>query len=396
MTNVKDAQDHRSADPEDPVFLHTLGVSSHGYQYHGSRGAAPASGVFIANRLQLYPIWIAKPYNLKRWYWLNGATVGTDYISECLYDQNFELVAASKRVLSAGTASQLQYAGATAVNAGNVIAAGSAVDGDTYTTASVTLHAGRLYLLCVFNSHATNAPAVSSIDNGPTFTSRSTTQFNGTTARLTILSAVPTADYTGTLVINFGTSSGVTGALWSLDAIYGADTTTNDGIVQNATGTGNSTLPAATLGAFGSTDNATYGCNARNNTAGSAVNAGWVEFSDSSIATPAYAIASYFRSDNDTAADLGTITSGQWGACAVEIKASTASKVIQPGRYYLGLHASGTTATAFRSTSNANLAVGYYYKTSQTTGLPQTATGLSGPGANPWVPVIGFTRRASP
>ena len=393
MTNVKDAQDHRSADPADPVFLHNLGVNGQGYQYHGSRAAAPASGAPVLNRLNLYPIWVGQPYNLKRWFWLNGATVGTDYLSASLYDSNFENVGASKRLLSAGTANQLQFSG-LGVNAGNVIAAGSAVDQDTYTTASVTMHAGRLYLLGVFNSHATNAPAVASITGGPTFTSRSTTQFNGTTARVSIFSAVPTADYTGTLSIGFGAASGTTGALWSLEAVYGADTATNDGIVQNATGTGNSTLPAATLGAFGSADNATYGFAARNNTAGSAVNAGWVEFSDSSIATPAYAIASYFRSDNDTAADLGTITSGQWGACAVEIKAAT-SLVIQPGRYYLGLHCNGTTAAVFRVVTNTNPAVGYYYQTSQATGLPQTAT-PSGPGSNPWMPVVGFTRRASP
>src|SRR6185369_12852358 len=138
----------------------------------------------------------------------------------------------------------------------NITSGGSTTDATSYATASVTLKTGVLYLLSVSNTKASAANAVSSIDGGPTFVSRSTTTFAPSTAgRISIWSCVPTTDYTGTLTINFGGGNTQTNCGWNLNAFYHVDTATNDGIVQNAVGTGTGTTALATLAAFGSANN---------------------------------------------------------------------------------------------------------------------------------------------
>ena len=206
------------------------------------------------------------------------------------------------------------------VTARNVLASSSSTDATSYAMASTVYRTGCLYLLSVENSKASAADVVSSITGGgPTFTSRSSTTFNTSTAnRVSIWSAVPTSDFTGALTISFGANT-QTGCVWSLNEFRNVDTTTNDGIVQQAVGTGNSGTALATLAAFTSTNNATFGAHgvaaANAGTAGS----GFTELSDTTAATPAQALHTDWRFTNDTTVD-DTFTSAQWGSCAVEIK----------------------------------------------------------------------------
>lgn len=378
----------------DPVYVSNLGSRGIGPLYHAARCTVPSSVTLsTGNRAFYYPFFVSKPYSLARWFWSNGATVGTDRLQIGIYDEDFVLFRASPFALSAGTASHAQY-----VNPGiaghNVTASSSNTDATTYTTASVTLKAGVLYLMSVENSHGSSATAVSSIDNGPTFTSRSTTQFNTNLNRVSIWSAVPTVDYTGTLVINFGATT-QTGAVWSLNAFYHVDTASSDGIVQNATGTGNSTTPLATLAAFGSSANATFGAFGAASGISGTPSSGYMELSDNSATTPAQALQTDYRPDNDTTVDE-TITSAQWGACAVEIKSlGTGALAIPPMRGYLGLWCSGTTATVLLSNSQNPLRQHYFLESSLTTGLKTTAT-PTGVGASGVYVLCGFTSRSSP
>lgn len=327
---------------------------------NGALITAPTSGTWSsANIVLFHPIRLLEPFTVAKAFWANGATVGTDSIDIGAYrltdpaTGRMDLIRSTGAVLSAGSANVVQEASTWRVAAANITTGVDSTDGTTFTTASVTLKAGRLYLLSFVNT-AASAAAISSIaGGGETWTSRSTTQYNGTAHRVSIWSAVPTADYTGTIVVTFGATQ--TGGRWSLNEFSGVDTATNDGIVQNATGTGNSTTPLATLAAFGSANNATFGANANTADSTTTPGAGFTELSDlSTTTTPGSFLQTQWRVDNDTTSD-GTITSGQWGACAVEIKADTTSPFIIPAEagIYMGFSINGTTATVFRTAPGA-------------------------------------------
>lgn len=378
----------------DSVFLSTYSRNSLGGAYLSEVTSAPASGTYVAaDRIQYIPFFTNRSYSLARWFWQNGATVGTNYVQVGIYDENLNLFRASPRTLSAGTANHVQYA-TPGIHGTNMTAGSDSTDATVYTTASVTLRPGVLYLMSVENS-AASAGAVSSIDSAtggfPTFTSRSTTQFNTNANRVSIWSAVPTTEFTGTLRINFGATQ--TGAVWSLNAFFHVDTATTDGIVQNATGTGSSVTPLATLAAFGSANNATFGAFGQNAAAaGAPESASYIELSDTTAATPAQALQTDFRPDNDTTVSE-TITSTPWGACAVEIKSlGTGAVYVPPMRGYLAIHCNGTTATFFRISASIPLEVYNYLQSGATTGLPQAATLSTGGGH---VYVYGFTSRSS-
>lgn len=300
-------------------------------------GNAPSSAAWGNNgRATLFPLTLHEPYPVTRAWWCNGATVGTDSVDLGIYRMTdfstgrVDLLRSMGATLTAGSINTAQEVTAFKVAMTNLTSGGSTVDGDTFTTASVTLKAGKTYLLMVGNSHASAAPAVSSITGGGTWAiahASATLPWNSNAMRLSVWALTPTADYTGTLAIAFGASSGVTGCTWSLQELVGADEAAL--IVQVATGTGNSTTPSATLGAFGSAQNATIGVIGA--AAGAAVTpgTGFTELSDSTIATPTMTMEVEWRQDNDTGVD-GTVTSGQWGIIALEVKASTAALVIPP------------------------------------------------------------------
>jgi len=365
--------------------------------------ANPTSATYPTANLAIYtPIIVPKITSIARWFWLNGATVGTDYVEVGLYRESptgagpGSLLAAGPRTLQAGTANFCQFAN-PGIHGTNVTSGSDDTDATVYTTASVTLKAGVLYLISVTNS-AASAAAISSIDSAtggfPTFTSRSTTQFNGTANRVSIWSCVPTEDWTGTLRINFGATQ--TAAVWGVSAYYGVDTTTNDGIVQNAVGTGTSVTPLATLAAFGSANNATVGAFGCAPSSTITASAGYVKFHGVSSSSPAQSNGAVFRSDNDTTVDC-TITSNPWGACAVEIKSrGTGPIVIPEDKYWLAFHCSGTTATFFRisvTLTIARFAIGYS-QAALTAGLPAAATAAQN--SQGVVPIFGFTTIASP
>jgi hypothetical protein len=383
-------------DNPDPVYVSTLSSRSAGPFFHAHRIAVPASAIYPStNRILYVPFFVSNPYTLAKWWWLNGATVGTNYIQAGIYDESLNLLRASPKTLSAGTVNSVQLV-SPGIHGTNVTSGGDITDGTVYTTASVTLKAGVLYLMAVENSKASAADVVSSIDSAtggyPTFVSRSSTTYNTSTAnRVSIWSAVPTSDFTATLRINFGATQ--TGAVWSLNAFYHVDTATNDGIVQNAVGTGTSVTPLATLAAFGSANNATFGAFGQAANATGAPSVGYFELSDSGIATPVQALQTDYRPDNDTTVDE-TITSAAWGACAVEIKSlGTGAVVIPPMRGYLAIWANGTTATLYRATAQPLEAVNYI-QASAATGFKPAATLAAS--TVPTHIIFGFTSRSSP
>jgi len=329
--------------------------------------AVPSAAASNNNCIHFFPLYLPQPMVCSKAFWANGATVGTDNIDIGAYlctDQTtgrMDLIRSTGAVLTAG-ASAVQEVGVWKVASNFALTSATdrcittgldSTDTTAYTTASVTLKAGRLYLMSVVNT-AASAAAISSIAGGPTWTSRATTQYNTTAHRVSIWSCVPAADYTGTIVISYGATQ--TGARWALNEFSGVDTATTDGVVQVATGTGNSTTPLATLAAFGSANNATFGAMAWAATAAATPGAGFTELSDITTATtPASFLQTQWQVGNDTTVDA-TITSGQWGACAVEIKADASPFVLpatMQGNLYMAWMISGTTDTVLRTNVTA-------------------------------------------
>jgi hypothetical protein len=117
-------------------------------------------------------------------------------------------------------------------------------------------------------------------------------------------------------------------------------------------GTGTSTTPLATLAAFGSTNNATFGALSNISDTTTTPGTNFTEFTDTATATPVVCLETEWFVGNDTTVD-GTITSAAWGAVAVEIKADASPFVIPPSlpgnpNIYMAIACSGTTATFFR------------------------------------------------
>lgn len=385
-----------------PVFLGAFSWLGAGWTLGAIAAGSPSSGTHAASRAIFAPFYLPVGYDLQRFWWLNGATVGTDTIQAAVYSvdssNNVDCVVATLPTLSAGTVNQLQFA-TCAVVAHGVMSGTSTTDGTSFTTASVTLEArpGLMYALVFANSKASAAQAASAVSTtggGVTFTSRNSQTYGASTeGRVNMWTAVPTSDVTDTILIDFGGGNTQTGCAWALVAFTNVDTTTNHGVVQTAVGSGNSTTPLATLSAFGSANNATFGLNANLADTTTTPGTGFTELYDINYATPTNCLQVQY-SANDTTSD-GTITSGQWGALAAEIKSLGTTYQLVPGRYYMALWTSGTTATLFRVSSAQNVPPqGVYSQDSLTTGLPLTATFANT--NNSVLFIHGITNRATP
>jgi hypothetical protein len=261
----------------------------------------------------------------------------------------------------------------------------------------VTLKAGRLYLLAVENSKA-SADAVSAITGGSTFTSRATTQYNGTGNRITLLSSVPAVDVTGALTIDFGAGNTQTGCVWSLLECSGVNTATTDGVVQAVAATGNTANPTVALAAFGDARNATFSAFA-NLASAATPGPGWTEMADLSAATPAQFLETQWRVDSDRNASA-TITSGQWGAIACEIACDTSPLVIPPSTpgnpdIYMAMSCSGSTATLLRRVPGVGFSAAAGVLTVATTHpLPSTCIAATTVGVSCVVYLAGFSSRS--
>jgi hypothetical protein len=349
-----------------------------------------------ANKALFIPIRLLEPYAVAKVGWGMAATASN----------NADVGVYEMTDLSAGRLDMIRSIGATAISVTNAVqdsavwriaranltASSDSTDSQTYTTASVTLKANRLYLMSVENSHASSASAVSSIDNSGTWVSRSTVQYNTNLNRTSIWSFVPTTDYTGTLVINFGATT-QTGCVWSLIEMSGVDTATNHGIVQNATGTGSSTTPLATLSAFASANNATFAAHGHAAATATTPGTGFTEMNDTTAATPAQALETSWRVDNDTTADA-TITSAQWGSCAVEVKADASPFVLPVSTaLYIAMSVDATAPTVAHAQPSVSGVIreSGHLELTTTFPLPSNCTPVAATGVR--VPLVGVSRR---
>jgi hypothetical protein len=207
------------------------------------------------------------------------------------------------------------------------LTSGSGTAASSTATSSITLTANRLALISVStscNATPANAPTCSG------WTQVSTLLFKdsgGDRCRVTVLRRLAGSDSTGTLTIDFA-SQNQDQIRYSIDQSDAAvDTTGTNGsgaIVQSVTASGLSTSPAATLAAFSSADNGTFGAMGAAYGPGNAtVGSGFTQLAEVVFGNfDATSVYTEYRIDNDTTVDASIANSTEWGVVALEIKAA--------------------------------------------------------------------------
>jgi hypothetical protein len=264
-----------------------------------------------------------------------------------------------------------------AVTCTNITAGDDDTDASSYSTASVTISATKLYLLSVVTSHASAAPTPTVSGASQTWTQVDSQTFAGGQGRLTVFRAGGVAG-SGALTI---TATSATGCAWILDefanAIY--DLNGGGGVWQTATNSASSTTVTATLGTMESSGNATYGAFAR----AAASNEAWTpvtnfaEVAHTGGSSPQRSFLTEFYNANDTTVDASWTTSGSCRAIAVEIRFLDSTKV------YMTPVTSGNATSAATSFATASVTpdasrlilLGVYVRKSAVTVSTPTASG---------------------
>lgn len=238
-----------------------------------------------------------------------------------------------------------------AIAVANKTSGGSNTGATSYNTASVSVVAGRLYLLTVRSDSGAatvaNTPTVSGA--GQTWTQVGT-QLNSANnrRRVTMFRAMPGANNSGALTISFGgqTQQNVD---WIVDEITGVSTTGTNGanaIVQTVVGedTGTGTSFSLTLAAFVRASNGVYA--AVNVPAAAApINneAGYTETAESNVGTTGNLEAEFKATSDTTPSWTYAGSVGTFGAIAVELQEA---QVFTPTTRNVGLTLFAPTVTA--------------------------------------------------
>lgn len=220
-----------------------------------------------------------------------------------------------------------------AVSVTNLTTGGDTDGNSASTTASITPSSNKLILLTVVSR-----TAISTDPNQPTVTGNSLTWVvvnsvvydttSSSRRRVTCLRAMGSSPSSGTVSIDFG-GQNQTDVGWVIDELSSIDTSGTNGsgaVVQSALasdGTNTVSTITATLSAFGSANNATYGSiGAGGNTFTITAGSGFTIIGDIAPSGNMRA-SSEFRSDNDTSVDFSMSGNQEMGLVAIEIKAAS-------------------------------------------------------------------------
>ena len=235
---------------------------------------------------------------------------------------------------------------------------GGALDntgGSTTVTSSVTLTANRLHLLTVSSQQFNGSPAATPTCTGwtqvATFVYYNAGGTDIPSNRLTVLRQMPGSNATGTHTIDFGGTS-QTEVVWAIDQsdanVETGGTNGSSAIVQSVTNSGNGTALSATLAAFGSTDNGTFGAAV---TYASGMTPWTVGTSFTALSNQAggfttdLSLLTEYRDVNDTSVDATASGTGDWGMVAIEIAAAASggyTLTADSGSYSLSGQAANT------------------------------------------------------
>lgn len=217
------------------------------------------------------------------------------------------------------------------ISSTNITTGAISTPGTSFTTNSFTPKANKLYLIsmAVRNNDNSTDPLDPTITGcGLTWVNVNGTIYDNTGTsrrRITVFRALGSSPSTGTLTIDFGAVTH-NNLDYSIDEFYGVDISGTNGsgaIVQSAVNqdtAGTASTLTATLGAFGSTNNATFGVFAGNNlTVTTTAGTGFAKVGDIGGNSR---LTTEFRQDNDTSVDITFSTTCQIGGVAIELKAA--------------------------------------------------------------------------
>lgn len=202
-------------------------------------------------------------------------------------------------------------------------------------TASITPSANKLVLLAVSGRNGLGTePATPTISgNGLTWVLINSIFFttSGFSRRkLFLYRAMGASPSSGAITINFGETTTI---LWAVAECTGMDTSGTNGsgaIVQSATAkdeTNSTNTLTVTLGAFGSTNNATFGCYSQSSPTDAVTpGSGFTELEElgASFSTKLH---TEFKDTNDTSVDWTSAGNIIAGGIGIEIKAAVATAV---------------------------------------------------------------------
>lgn len=219
------------------------------------------------------------------------------------------------------------------------LTAGTDVDGNTTaTTASITLTANRLALLGVINweTFLSTTPATPTCSGWAQVATNLFDDNGAGRARLTVFRRMGGSNSTGTHTIDCGATNQAV-LRWSIDEtdadVDTGGTNGSGAVVQSATGASSASASvSATLAAFGSASNATYGCFGFVGDAGTTaldltVGTGFTQLAEQVAGGNTFdaGLLTQYRTDNDTSVDATVnTTSIANGAIAIEIAAAPA------------------------------------------------------------------------
>lgn len=219
----------------------------------------------------------------------------------------------------------------------NLTKGGTTTDANNFNTASVTFTANRLYILTV-----NTRTGISANPNQPTATGGNVTWVvptNGsevidTTSssrrRLTVLCGICSSTTTGAVNIALGGQTQET-AGWIIDEIASGFDSSGT-IVQAAKNNSQVAVTSitATLAAFGSASNATYGAfGCSNGTTNPTAGSGFATVTENTDAggDGNLGLETEFRADNDTTVDFTFSSDSELGCIGIEIKAAVTTAV---------------------------------------------------------------------
>lgn len=226
-----------------------------------------------------------------------------------------------------------------AIVATNLTTGGDTDGNSTASTASITPSANKLILLTVVSRTGItadpNQPTASG--NGLTWVVINSVVYDATSSsrrRVTCLRAMGASPSSGAVAIDFG-GQNQTDVAWVVDELSSIDTSGTNGsgaIVQTALasdGTNTVSTITATLAAFGSTNNATYGSiGAGGNTFTFTPGSGFATIGDNAPSANLRA-TSEFRNDNDTTVNFSLSGNQEMGLIAIEIKMAAGGSSIK-------------------------------------------------------------------
>jgi len=201
----------------------------------------------------------------------------------------------------------------------------SGTSATSFTTASITPTSNRLILLAVasrVSGGGNNVPTATG--NGLTWQLVKTVKEAASWNMITLFRAMGSSPSTGAITIDFNAQTQLS-AIWSVTEYAGIDTSGINGsgaIVQNATNTGVAvTSLTATLAAFSSTGNATYGVMVSEVNSAITQGSGFTEIHETNITDNS--LESEWRNDNDTTVDWSWTPTARVAGIGIEIAAAT-------------------------------------------------------------------------